>query len=378
MKIGIEAQRIFREHKHGMDFVVLEMIRQLQQIDTQNEYFIYVNEGPDTTCLTETDNFKIRVFGGAYPIWEQFKLPKAAKKDGVELLHCTSNTAPINCPMPLLTTIHDIIYFETHPLKAKGYSNYQKFGNLYRRFVVSRIIHTSKKIITVSEFEKQRFKSFLGLQPDHVQVIYNGVGAHFKRINDEAYLDSIIKKYKLPERYFLFLGNTDPKKNTRNAVLAFARYCQSFGRDYYLVIGDLDPEVIKGYLAAEKLEAYFTNIHFTGYINNQELPAIINRAEVFLYPSKRESFGIPILEGMACGTPVITGNTSSMPEVAGDAAILVNPDDVNQIADALSQLVDEKGLRKELIEKGIKRAAEFSWKKTAEQALELYKNVLNK
>ena len=296
MKIGIEAQRIFREHKHGMDFVVLEMIRQLQKMDHENQYIIYVNEGPDSGCLEETPNFIIKVFGGPYPVWEQIKLPRQALKDKLDVLHCTSNTAPINCAVPLITTIHDIIYFETHPLKAKGYSNYQKFGNLYRRFVVGKIIHSSKKIVTVSEYEKERFITFLKLQPEHIKVIYNGVGEHFRHIKDQEYLDKIVKAYHLPEKYFLFLGNTDPKKNTRNTVIAFAKYCQIYGKDHYLVIGDLDPEVIKGYLAEEKLEAYFGNIHFTGYINNKELPAIINRAEVFLYPSKRESFGIPILE----------------------------------------------------------------------------------
>ena len=359
-----------------MDFVVLEMIKQLQKIDTKNEYVIYVNEGPDTNCLEQTDNFTICAFGGSYPVWEQMRLPKQAKTDQLNLLHCTSNTAPINCPVPLITTIHDIIYFETHPLKAKGYTSYQKFGNLYRRYVVSKIIERSEKIVTVSHYEKQQFIDFLNLEQGKIEVIYNGVGEHFKPITDEAYLKEIAARYKLPERFMLFLGNTDPKKNTRNTVVAFARYCQNHGKDIHLVIGDLDPEVIKGFLVEEQLEAYFENIHFTGYVPNQELPAIINQAEIFLYPSRRESFGIPILEGMACGIPVITGKTSSMPEVAGEAACLVNVEDVDELADAMARIVEEQGLRKKLIERGLKRAKEFSWKKTAEQALDLYKKVV--
>ncbi len=376
MRIGIEAQRIFREHKHGMDFVALEMIRNLQKLDTTNEYVIFVNEGPDTQCLRETDNFRIETFGGPYPLWEQFKLPAAARKNAVDILHCTSNTAPVNCPVPLVVTIHDIIYFETHPLRAKGYSSYQKFGNLYRRAVVSRILNRARLIITVSHYEKQRFHSFLNLADEQVRVVYNGVGEHFRKIEDEAYLEEVREQYHLPERFFLFLGNTDPKKNTRNTVKAYARYCKQYGRDHQLVIGDLDPEVIRGFLAEDGLTEFFDQIHFTGYINNRDLPAVINLADVFLYPSKRESFGIPVLEGMASGTPVLTSNTSSMPEVGGDAALFVNPEQPDEITAGIHTLLSDADLRARNIQKGLERAQMFSWAQTARQVLDIYHEVL--
>lgn len=376
MRIGIEAQRIFRDHKHGMDFVALEMIRNLQQIDKVNDYFIYVNDGPDTSCLKETANFKIKVFGGPYPIWEQIKLPKMVREDKLDILHCTSNTAPVNCPVPLVVTIHDIIYFETHPLQAKGYSSYQKFGNLYRRTVVKRLLRTAKLIITVSNYEKERFHSFLKLPEKSVRVVYNGVGEHFQKIEDVDFLNSIREKYKLPEKYFLFLGNTDPKKNTRNTVVSYAQYCKKYGSDYRLVIGDLDPEVIRGFLKEENLEDYFDQIFFTGYIKNTDLPAVINLATIFLYPSKRESFGIPVLEGMASGTPVITSNTSSMPEVGGDAAVFIDPNQPEQITEAINTLLTDESLKSLNVQKGINRAKEFSWKNTANEVLSIYEELL--
>jgi glycosyltransferase involved in cell wall biosynthesis len=376
MRIGIEAQRIYREHKHGMDFVALEIIRNLQRIDKENDYFIYVNEGPDTDCVKETENFKIRVFGGPYPIWEQFKLPSWAKRDRLDVLHCTSNTAPVSLSVPLVVTIHDIIYFETHPLKAKGYSAYQKFGNLYRRAVVKRLLKSADRILTVSKFEQKRFVEFLNMPSEAIEVVYNGVGTHFKPIEDQAFLEEKRAEYKLPQDFFLFLGNTDPKKNTRNTVVAFAQYCKQFGGEHQLVIGDLDPEVIKGFLSDAGLEAFFDRIHFTGYIQNTDLPAIINLADVFLYPSKRESFGIPVLEGMASGTPVITSNTSSMPEVAGDAAYLVNPESVDEIVTAINTLIHSQELRQRFSVKGLERAAKFSWENTARQTLAIYETLL--
>jgi len=372
MRIGIEAQRIFREKKHGMDFVVLEQIRFLQKIDEDNQYFIFVNEGPDNQVIEETSNFRIFVFGGAYPLWEQIYLPKKAKELKLDILHCTSNTAPINCPVPLIVTIHDLIYLETNPLTASGYSSYQKFGNLYRRIVVRKLCKSADLIITVSHSEKERFKE-MGLASDaKVKVIYNGVSPHFKPITDEKYLGEIREKYQLPAKFFMFLGNTDPKKNTPNTIRAFARYCQAYGTEHKLVIGDLDPQVIKQYLTKDGLEEYFEHIHFTGYILNTELPALINLAEVFLYTSLRESFGIPLLEAMACGTPVVTGDKSSLPEVAGKAALKVNVSDPNLIVEAMHQLLSQEALRNELRELGLKRSSEFSWEHTAQGVLELY------
>jgi glycosyltransferase involved in cell wall biosynthesis len=207
---------------------------------------------------------------------------------------------------------------------------------------------------------------------EKVKVIYNGVSPHFKPINDQQYLDKIRSKYKLPEKFFMFLGNTDPKKNTPNTIRAFARYCKAYGTEHKLVIGDLDPQVIKQYLAKDGLEEYFQYIHFTGYILNMELPALINLADVFLYTSLRESFGIPLLEAMACGTPVITGDKSSLPEVAGKAAIKVNVSDPDLIVEAMHQLIISEGLREELRALGISRSSEFSWEQTAKGVLELY------
>ena len=372
MRIGIEAQRIFREKKHGMDFVVLEQIRFLQKMDLSNQYFIFVNEGPDNKVIEETQNFNIYVFGGAYPLWEQVYLPKRAKELGLDILHCTSNTAPINCPVPLIVTIHDLIYFETNPLTSKGYSSYQKFGNLYRRIVVKQICKSADLIITVSHSEKERFKE-MGLASDNkVKVIYNGVSPHFKPIDDSKKLSDIHKKYDLPAKFFMFLGNTDPKKNTPNTIRAYALYCKAFGTEHKLVIGDLDPQVIKQYLIKDGLEEYFEHIHFTGYIVNTELPALINLADIFLYTSLRESFGIPLLEAMACGTPVITGDRSSLPEVAGNAAIKLDVSDPDKIVEAIRTLLLDDKLRQNLKELGLKRSADFSWEHTAKGVLNLY------
>jgi glycosyltransferase involved in cell wall biosynthesis len=256
---------------------------------------------------------------------------------------------------------------------------YQKFGNVYRKLVVPRILKKCRKIITVSHFEKNRIAQFFGI-PNSTQLtaVYNGVSEHFKPITDEQELSRVQKKYGLPEHYFFFLGNTDPKKNTKGTLKAFSDFLKETGSNFYLVMLDYDKNELEKLLQEIGDSGLITRIVLTGYVVNTDLPAIYCRSKVFLYPSLRESFGIPILEAMACATPVITSNTSSMPEVAGNAAILIDPFKPEEITAAMIRLINDKTLSNELKIKGLAQAAKFSWKNMAEQVLQIYHEILIK
>lgn len=379
MKIGIEGQRLFRTKKHGMDMVALELIRNLQEIDHENEYVIFVKPDEDDSVLKETPNFKIvKLEGGFYPLWEQFALPKAASKAGCEILHCTSNTAPINCDIPLVVTLHDIIYMESGYAKILNGSGtpYQKFGNAYRKLVVPRVIKKSRKIITVSDFEKNRIGEFFGMKGDNrLTAVYNGVSEHFKPVTDKAELLRVKSKYHLPDHYFFFLGNTDPKKNTKGTLKAFSDFIKQTGTDYKLVMLDYDRSELEKLLEDIGDKSLISRIILTGYVINTDLPSIYCQSEVFLYPSLRESFGIPMLEAMACGVPVITSNTSSMPEVAGTAACIINPFKPEEITEAMIRILNDKEFNARLIRKGYDQAAKFSWKAMAQGVLGIYSEI---
>ena len=379
MKIGIEAQRIFRKKKHGMDMVALELIRNLQTIDTVNEYLIFVKPDVDDTVIRETPNFKIvKLEGGFYPLWEQIALPSAAKKMGCQILHCTSNTAPIFTSIPLVVTLHDIIYMESSYLKILRGSGslYQKFGNAYRKIFVPKIVRKSRKIITVSKFEKNRIGQFFGMGGDlRLEAVYNGVSEHFKPVTDQAELKRVKEKYHLPDCYFFFLGNTDPKKNTKGALKAYSDFLKQTGTDVKLVMLDYDLPELEKILDEIGDKDLINQIVLTGYVVNTDLPAIYCQCELFLYPSLRESFGIPMLEAMGCGVPVITSNTSSMPEVAGDAAMIIDPYTPGEITAAMINIQTDQELRAELIGKGLVQAARFSWKAMAEHVLEIYRGM---
>lgn len=375
MIIAIEGQRIFRKKKHGMDFVALETIREIQKIDKTNQYYVIVAPGEDK-CLEETENFKIveiNSFGGYFG-WEQIALAKEIKKIKPDILHCTSNTAPLFGSSKLIITLHDIIFLEK--LTSKNKSIYQKLGRIYRRFVVPRIIPKAKKIITVSEFERDRIKDFLKLDSNKIISIYNGYSKHFQIKNNPK---EVFRKYINTDNYLFFLGNTDPKKNTERTILAYADYISRAenGKIYSLLIADLKEEYVDTILERNNIQHIKQYLVCPDYIPNVDLPYIYSGARAFLYTSLRESFGIPILESMACGCPIITSNTSAIPEIAGKGAILINPLNIEEISTMIERLIGDENFRAKQINYGLERVKLFSWANTARELINVYHQVFN-
>lgn len=370
MRIGIEAQRIFRKNKHGMDYVVLQEIKELQQMDTENEYYVFVKSGEDHCVESSRNVHVIELSCPTYPLWEQWALPRAAKKYGVEILHCTSNTAPIWCDIPLILTLHDIIFLE--PRDKQNHSLYQNMGWFYRRLNVPRILNKCRRIITVSNFEMENIISKLNIPRKRIAMIYNGYNEWFKPVEDK---DEVYKKYIPEQGYFFFLGNTDPKKNTERTLVAYSKYLIQSNIKRKLLMADLDSEYLNGIIELNQIENIREKIVMSGYIVNSDLPYIYHGAFAFFYTSLRESFGIPLLEAMACGTPVITSNTSSMPEIGGKDAILVNPESCEEITDMMLRLETDNDFYERQRAVGLERAKLFSWRKTAENLLELYQQV---
>lgn len=245
-------------------------------------------------------------------------------------------------------------------------------GWLYRRLNVPRILGKCRRIITVSNFEMENIISKLNIPRERMVMIYNSYNEWFKPVEDK---EDIYKKYIPDSGYFFFLGNTDPKKNTERTLVAYSKYLAKSSIKRKLLMADLNPEYLNGIIERNHIENIQKNIVMPGYIVNSDLPYIYHHAFAFLYTSLRESFGIPLLEAMACGTPVITSNTSSMPEIGGKDAILVNPEKSDQITEMMLRLETDNDFYERQRAVGLERAKLFSWRKTAENLLKLYHEV---
>jgi len=373
MKIGIEAQRLLRPHKHGMDIVALETIQALVN-NPEHEYVVFVKPDTAPDSLPSAPNLTVvELPGGPYPAWEQYTLPKAVSQYGIDILHCTANTAPLRRPVPLVVTLHDIIFLENRFLTGGNW--YQRIGNLYRRWNVPRVVSSCERIVTVSDYERQRIIEHLRLEPERVVTVHNAVSSQFRVIDNPDRLAQVRAQYGLPDEFMFFLGNTDPKKNVRNVLKTLLLLQRRKQLSLPLVMLNVSPSYVNELLSEMGGHTLADHIILPGYIPNATLPLIYNAATIFLCPSLRESFGLPILEAMACGTPVLTASSSAMPEVAGDAALLADPTSVEDMATQLYRLLTQPALRETLRLKGLARAALFSWQHTANRLLNVYQQV---
>lgn len=356
-----------------MDVVALELLREFQRLDTANRYTLFAREGPDRACLSDSYNLEIRTpRARSYAGWEQVALPRALRKSGLQLVHFTANTAPFRCPLPYVLTLHDIIYLEK---AGGGGSAYQRWGNFYRRMVVPNAVRRASAIVTVSDFEKKTVAAYFDLDPERLTVVHNGVAERFHVIEDLQAKTEFRRQYRLPEQFLLFLGNTAPKKNTAGMIQAYVHYCESEKDPLPLVIIDYKKTLVEKLLAGNagsKERRWLDRLIFPGYVPSGQMPLLYNCCSLFLYPSLRESFGLPVLEAMACGVPVIASDTSAIPEVAGPAAKLVNPLDPTAIAAAVSELLADSRRWEDYRKAGLARAARFSWGAAAKKLIALY------
>ena len=356
--------------------VALESIKALRKIDPDNEFVVFTRPGEDQECLRPGGNLEVvELSAVTYADWEQFKLPKAVKDYGVDLLHSTSNTAPVRVGVPLVVTVHDIIFLEQTLSTMKTASPYQRLGHVYRRWNVPQVMESAARVITVSEFERQRIQDRIPGIANRLDVVYNGVSDRFFEFVPPWKRMEVRRRLNLPKEYLLFLGNTDPKKNTSNVLRAYAKYAASEPAPMPLVVADLPEDRIDSILAEEGLARIKSCIHRLGYVHPSDMPHLYGNATVFLYPSLRESFGLPIIEAMAASTPVITSARASMPEVAGSAAMLVDPERPDHIAHMISILVSDVSLRNALRQRGRNRARSFSWYAAADQLRTIYAEV---
>jgi glycosyltransferase involved in cell wall biosynthesis len=287
--------------------------------------------------------------------WEQFALPARVRG---KVLFSPSNTGPLAISRQVVT-LHDVV-----PLDHPEWLN-PKFAAWYR-FLTPRLVKRAAHIITISEFSKERILAHTGIDDSHITVIPNGVDSRFRPHTQDELVEQS-KGLDLPSRhYVLCVGSLEPRKNLVRLLQAWSRIQADIPSDIWLVLTGKRGNS-RVFANAAGMDTLPPRVHLTGHVADHVLPALYAGAMVFAYPSVYEGFGLPPLEAMASGVPVLTGNQASLPEVVGDAGVMLDPYDVEAIAEGLNRLIEDSSLRSQLRAKGLERARLFNWDKAAER-----------
>ncbi len=289
---------------------------------------------------------------------------------GVTLFHATEHLLPYLTQARSVITLHDIAYllFPTYHLLQ---------NRIYLTLMMPRFLARADAVICVSEATRRDALRFYKLDPAKVHVITEGVEPRFAPISNPPILQKIRAKYHLPPRFILHVGTIEPRKNLATLLEAYAAIKDEMG-DVRLVIAGGKGWLYESFFEQLRALDLAEHVTLTGYVPDEDLPALINCAEVFAFPSVFEGFGLPPLEAMACGVPVLCSNASSLPEVVGEAGLLLPPTDARAWAEALRGVLANSILRADLRQRGLARAAQFTWETTAQKTLAVYTGVMNK
>jgi glycosyltransferase involved in cell wall biosynthesis len=314
-------------------------------------------------CPIPHNQFAARIF------WEQCILPLQLRHYHIDLLFTPSVAIPVAWRGKKVSVIHDAAPF--HPEVIK----YPPLRQRYVRWMTRYAARHSNVVVAVSETARADLAEHCGVTKEKIVVAPDAVGEEFRPIGDAARLAQVRAKYRLPEHFILFLGTIEPGKNLVRLIQAFRRLkLKRPDLPHHLILAGERGWMMQS-VEAEIARQPTNDIRFLGFVAGADLPALYSAADLFVYPSLYEGFGLPLVEAMACGTPVITSNVSAMPEVVGDAAVLVSPDDVASIADAMETVLGDSSLRATLVEAGLVRSRAFRWEETARVIARVFNTV---
>lgn len=367
MHIAIDAHSVGTQ-LGGNETYATNLIEALAEIDQTNLYTLYVTKPVALERFNNRwPNFQVRQTLPHTPLVRiPLTLSRELRRHPVDILH-VQYTAPPFTPCPVVTTIHDLA-FEHLP------ETFNRRSWMQLRLTVRHTARRAAHIITVSEYSRGDISRTYGIAPGEITVTPEAAPAHFAPVTDEAELRRIRESYGIQESYILSLGSLQPRKNLVRLIEAYSclRGVRPQGKLPQLVLagkrGWLDDETFR----AAKRHALGNDILFTGYVPEQDLVGLYSGAICFVYPSYFEGFGLPAVEAMQCGVPVIAGNRTSLPEVVADAGLLFDPFDTQALVNALTQVIDDSACRALLRAKGLERARNFNWKTTAQLTLNVY------
>lgn len=368
MRIGIDLHMV-NDFMQGSRTYTYNLTRLLLESDSKNEYFLYFPESSQSLPdVFAGPNVHLR------SIWPKSRIirlplsfPVKLAMDKIDVFHCQYMAPPLMAT-PYVVTLHDIIH-ESHPQYYPKLLRY--FMSLFYPYCARRADH----VFTVSEYSRMEIIRRYRVSEEKISVTYNGVSDEFQTLDDREKIQAVCRKYGIWHKYLLFVGRLEPRKNIAGLIRAYHLLRQKQPVEHQLVIAGMKDFMYESLFTLVGQLGLSEHVVFTGRVEQEDLPLLYNGADIFVYPTFAEGFGIPPLEAMACGVPVIASNATSLPEVVGDAGILVDPHRDEALAQAMETLLNHAGLRAELREKGLKQAKKFTWRNASEHVLDIYRKL---
>ena len=368
LRIAIDARKL---HDYGIGTYVRNLIGELAVQTDEARYVLLCRPEDEELCQSFGPRFEALVErAGNYSVREQFSVPMTLRRARVDLFHAPHYVVSPLTTIPYVVTIHDCIH-----LRFPQYLPSQ-VARVYAQVMMRTAARRARRVLTVSEASKDDIRHFLGVPDSKVEVIHNAIDAGIAAPPTEEAITRVCQRFQLTSPFILYAGNIKPHKNVDRLIEAYSILRRrGYEQAKLLIIGD---EISK-YQNLRRLVHRFQlhqHVRFFGFVPEATLAVLYRKAVMFVFPSLYEGFGLPPLEAMAAGTPVITSKVSSLPEVVGDAALLVDPMDAGAIADAMARLLDDDALRRDLIRRGHERARAFSWTRSVARTREVYGEVL--
>lgn len=372
MRIGIMLRSL--DEKGGIGVYTNNLLHELLRIDDKNEYILFYHNMTNLGRFAHFSNVVervVRVPNKAF--WDQISIPLACRREKVDVIFNPKFTAPLLAPCKAVMVVHGADWF--FPEQAQFYSS---LDIQYIRMFMPLYFRKCHTVISVSQLTTDNFNQILKLPVGKLKTVYMGAGRHFKRLEEASTFQQVQDRYDLPEKFILTLTKCgkggDRRKNFGRILQAYANYHGRVSKPYRLVVGGEGCEQLREEYEIPA-EGYGKDILFPGWLDQQDLPAIYSMAHLYLHPSNLEAFPQPVVEALTCGTPLVTSTVNGLEEIAGDAALLVNPDDSDEIADAIYQVLTNKDIRQSLSERGLERSKMFSWDICARETLSILEQV---
>lgn len=370
MRIAIDARGINWYKGTGIGTYTENILKYMLMIDKENSYDVYWS-GENYSDFNNK-NVKIHLTSKKHnKFFEQFFIPASISREKADLYHIPQNGMGLceNISCKKIVTIHDIIPYIMPDTVGRGY---------LIKFIreMPKIIALADAIITVSEFSKKDILRIFPIDPSKIYVTHLAAESRYRPLNKEGCKKYLKKNYGMEKPFILYIGGFSARKNIKSLIIAFSKIQKDLNNDYELVIVGSNKDQGKFLQDFAKTLNLENNIRFTGFVPENDLPLFYNACSAFLYPSLYEGFGLPPLEAMSCGAPTITSNLTSIPEIVGDGAELIDPLNIESIMSSMVKVLNHPDIQNYLSIKGLKRACQFSWVKTSEETLSIYKKVI--